>query len=246
MIWLVARLQLESDVCMNTSHRLGQDFLARVPPKRAEALLEEWGNVQAEYGKDVLANPSAAKSKDVISRIDAGVSRLIKRHPEIFGAFVSDPPPDAESHIRSEDWVLVAHVQRFLRLAWDSPDARHRDWYLFKARDHYNHNRVVMPLWQERMRQAPDLREAIEAELTDEEDKARTSPPLLTAFEQVIYYFQRISSRARHCPNPDCPAPYFLAKKKGQKYCSAKCSAPAQREQKRLWWRNNRGAKRGD
>jgi hypothetical protein len=231
---------------MNTSRSANHDFLAKVPPKRADALLEEWANVQAEYGEDDLANPSVAKSKDVISRIDAAVSRLIKRHPEIFGLFVSDPPADSESLIRGEDWALVAHVQRFLRLAWDSPDSRHRDWYLFKARDHYHHNRVFMPLWQKRMRQAADLRQEIDKPLTDEEDRARISPPLLGAFEQVMYYFQRISSRARHCPNPDCPAPYFLAKKKGQKYCSAKCSAPAQREQKKLWWRNNRGTQRSN
>jgi hypothetical protein len=40
----------------------------------------------------------------------------------------------------------------------------------------------------------------------------------------------------RYCPNPSCPAPYFIAKKGRQKYCSEECAAPAQREFKKSWW----------
>lgn len=31
-------------------------------------------------------------------------------------------------------------------------------------------------------------------------------------------------SLIRMCENPDCPTPYFLEARKGQKYCSHKCA----------------------
>lgn len=226
---------------MNTSQKRQDHPLVKVPSRRAEDLLEEWANIQTEYIDQAFSSPEDEASQQNISRIDEGVGRLIKRHPEVFGAFVSEPPPDAQSDIRTEDWMLVAHVQRFLRLAWDAADARHREWYIFKARDHYRHDRVFTPLWEQRMRKnMSDLDSEMSKPLTADEDRARVSPPPLGAFEQIMYYFQRVGGRARHCPNPECPAPYFLAKKKGQKYCSAKCSGPAQREQKRIWWQQNR------
>jgi hypothetical protein len=44
------------------------------------------------------------------------------------------------------------------------------------------------------------------------------------------------------CANPDCLTPYFVKKRKTQKYCeSGPCVDQAQREQKRLWWERNRG-----
>lgn len=39
------------------------------------------------------------------------------------------------------------------------------------------------------------------------------------------------------CENPECPAQYFLAKRKDQKYCErGECTAQAQREYARKWW----------
>jgi hypothetical protein len=230
-------VQLEIDITMNTSHNTPRHLLEKVSPTKAENALEDWANVVAEYGDKM-------GSKEHRAKIDDGIARLIQRYPDIFGEFISDPPPNAPSRIRFDDWYLVAHVQRFLRLAWDAPDARHREWYIFKARDHFQSSTVVMPLFNKRMASAANLEEEIKKELTEEEDRARLSPPTLGSFEQLMYFFQRISGRARHCPNPECPAPYFFAKKKGQRYCSAKCSAPAQREQKRIWWEQNRGKRR--
>ena len=64
--------------------------------------------------------------------------------------------------------------------------------------------------------------------------------PVVTCLEAALYHLQRLGDRARHCGNPECPAPYFIAQKKGQKYCSPECAAPSQRESKRKWWNANR------
>ena len=44
------------------------------------------------------------------------------------------------------------------------------------------------------------------------------------------------------CANPDCPNPYFIRKRKTQKYCEAgPCVNEALKGQKLKWWKNNRG-----
>jgi len=56
-----------------------------------------------------------------------------------------------------------------------------------------------------------------------------------------------IVDRMRYCPTLGCPAPYFIAQRRSQKYCSDACAVPAQREFKRAWWREhgNHSRRRG-
>ena len=55
-------------------------------------------------------------------------------------------------------------------------------------------------------------------------------------FLLVLLRALHIVGQMRYCPNPTCPTPYFIAKKRRQKYCSEECALPAQREFKRAWW----------
>ncbi len=52
----------------------------------------------------------------------------------------------------------------------------------------------------------------------------------------ALLHAGRIVDRMRYCPSPHCAAPYFIAKRRSQKYCSDGCAVPAQREFKRAWW----------
>jgi hypothetical protein len=48
----------------------------------------------------------------------------------------------------------------------------------------------------------------------------------------------------KHCANPDCAAPYFIAKRKDQTVCDAEiCKAEKQRQHALNWWRENRAKK---
>ncbi len=49
------------------------------------------------------------------------------------------------------------------------------------------------------------------------------------------------SERLRICGNPQCLTSYYIASRKTQRYCSNECAAPAKREAKRRWWKENRG-----
>ena len=52
------------------------------------------------------------------------------------------------------------------------------------------------------------------------------------------------ASRLKYCSNPDCQAPYLLAKRKNQKYCElGACTESAQRQYALAWW-NKKGKKR--
>jgi hypothetical protein len=65
-----------------------------------------------------------------------------------------------------------------------------------------------------------------------------------TLFGTVCLLFLRdyLAGRLALCINPDCQAPYFVRKRKTQKYCeSGPCKEQAQREQKREWWTRHRG-----
>jgi hypothetical protein len=45
-------------------------------------------------------------------------------------------------------------------------------------------------------------------------------------------------SKLGHCPNPECPHPYFIKGRKNQRFCDRPaCAAHGQREHKRKWWK---------
>ena len=49
-------------------------------------------------------------------------------------------------------------------------------------------------------------------------------PEDLWTLVRVVFARDWWDERAKKCENPDCPAPYFLAVRKGQKFCSQKCA----------------------
>jgi hypothetical protein len=56
-------------------------------------------------------------------------------------------------------------------------------------------------------------------------------------FERAVYALFLNSSLAKVCGNPDCPARFFVAQRKSQRYCDADCAAVFQHESKRNWWK---------
>lgn len=141
-------------------------------------------------------------------------------------------------------WSDLVELRDLLRRAWDAPDRRRKDWYLFQLRVRVHTWKTLVEFFRahpQHPRLAPVPSEAILklSKLTALE------PPPVTPFESTVFYFQTaIADLTKHCGNSDCPAPYFIAKKRWQKYCTEKCAGPAARESKRKWWQDNR-AKNG-
>jgi len=143
---------------------------------------------------------------------------IASRHPEVFG-FVASDDKKLER--------LAQNVGRYLPLAWDATDTRERDWYIFTARQEYERGRLEVELRK-------NLGPGIGRELIP-------GLPEVTPGEAALFHLTRIAYRMRHCPNPDCPAPYFFRAvgKKVQKFCSPECGDPSRRESKRLSWQRN-------
>jgi hypothetical protein len=64
-------------------------------------------------------------------------------------------------------------------------------------------------------------------------------PKQVSTLETVFAYFRRNWKTAHYCANPDCPAPYFFARR-NQKFCSRDCSRPSQLESKRRFWHKHK------
>lgn len=59
----------------------------------------------------------------------------------------------------------------------------------------------------------------------------------LDDFERAVYALFLNSRLAKVCENADCPAPYFIARRRAQRYCGEDCALVFQQEWKRNWWK---------
>lgn len=209
---------------MNSSHKQGRKnlVLGVISKVDAERLLTDWANL-----------PDLPKSMTEFDEVPDSVAkayyRLLDRHPRVFG------PIEGRGKSVTEDGIpptssTCFHVRTWrdrLRLAWAAEDRRRREWHLFALRLDYHRELGIHALPSEFS--------------TDQLMSLLWTVPPITALEAALFYLSAgIGDRARVCRGPGCPARYFIAKKRWQRYCSEVCALPAQQEAKRKWWRENR------
>jgi hypothetical protein len=108
--------------------------------------------------------------------------------------------------------LLLLLLSDFIQQAWWVPELRERDWKLFLARKQIW--ALLMPAgWEAPLNAPPRI-------------------PL----EEAVFHLQSEERRARRCGNTDCPAPFFFANRKNQKFCRDECAAPAKSAAKKRWW----------
>jgi hypothetical protein len=195
---------------MKSSQNKSHQILGVISVRDAESFLQDWANMVGPW-------PLADMGKESALRLRDSSERIRRRYKNIIG----------DSRIIGHLWL-----RDFLRRAWDSSDLRERDWYLFKFRDLYN-------LMVRRSAMSEEERKRDEAEEV-RATAPRHAPPDITPIEAAIVHLQRNAHRARRCLNPECPAPFFFARVKGQRYCCEACVLPAQRAAKLRWWNKNR------
>jgi hypothetical protein len=189
---------------MTTIHKTGNQILGVMSASRLEQVLRDWANLPGYFRGKRGNTPVVFGQKPTDA--EAALGRMLKRYPEFL------LPPHGRPMTQHYAFGVLTMVAELLRMAWDSPSLRKREWFLADIEGFYHQafNRFADP------------------------------PVVALPLEAMVYYFRRNSGRALHCPNPECPAPYFFATKKGQKYCSVKCARPAQLESKRRWWADYR------
>lgn len=57
-----------------------------------------------------------------------------------------------------------------------------------------------------------------------------------TILQAALHFLLEHSDKAKVCGNPDCPAPYFIAKRGNKKYCSDDCETVGRKASKSKWW----------
>jgi len=152
---------------------------------------------------------------------DQTVQWLSRRHAHVFKPLMWD-----EVAPRLNGYEALS-LGNHLRKAWDASDRRIRDWHIFQLRRKFSE-------WSR------SLSLANTGELPKSVGWYEECPEA-TPLEAAMFYFQTaIAHKAKRCGGAECPAPYFIATRKGQKHCSEKCAAEATREAKRRWWADNR------
>ncbi len=216
-------------------------FLRVVSRREAKRFLSEWANL-----RDDQLDLQSFESGNCSRSTDEALRRIFRHSAGILHPLRWDdsssklkPPPNfplppdynrelAQEFFFAHDTLLFLYYGRtLLRQAWDAPDERTRDWYVFKIRGNFASKTKVQsvaaaqPAGQKLS--SPDLTWFDEC-------------PSLTPFEATLFYFQnKIGDLARHCKGLGCLAPYFIAGTPWGKYCSTACSGPANRESKRKW-----------
>jgi hypothetical protein len=129
-------------------------------------------------------------------------------------------PTPGEEKQEERSWLL--QLRAIMQAIWTQPDARRREWNGAVLRTYL----AMPPLDQMKTRlRAGDPMAMILPEPLPE------SP-----IERAMDYLLKSHHKARHCENPQCPAPYFFGIKSKQRFCGEACAEHGQREAKRRWW----------
>jgi hypothetical protein len=110
-----------------------------------------------------------------------------------------------------------------VRAVWEASDQRTREWGVFRLVEAL---KLIPASWSPLA-----VFDRVEGRI----------PPLPkpSALESMLRYVCTEGRRLRICPNANCPAPYFLAPRQHQRYCSESCAEFFQRQYKREWWAVN-------
>ncbi len=150
-----------------------------------------------------------------------------KRHPAVFDFL----PESDEQAFRD----LVTRIAGVLFYAWRERDEYKRDWYLFKARYHYEESR--MKYMSSRLALLVTPFEEVKGPGSFWDTHGITQTP----FHTSMHILQtRLVRKMRVCRADHCVGfRYFFEKRRNQKYCGTDCSEPATRESKRRWKMEN-------
>jgi hypothetical protein len=218
---------------MVASRNEGDQLLAGLSVEAAERLLTSLANAE-------MPNPHLPHSEvKQQSRLRAQTQ---KYWPDLWDHWGEEP----EEITTERAFEILRKVRRYLQQFWKTQDPHERDWYIHRAREWY---------WRARAHGNPNVQQfrQEEAAATTVEDVRNASswlnitieealdvPPKRTAFEESLFHLQTIADKTRFCPNLKCQAPYFIATKKGQKFCSPECARPTLLASKRRYWNRRR------
>ena len=200
---------------MNTDNRETRDNLAATPTKLLEALTD-------------LAN---------LTDDESAFRRFAGRWPAFSRVLDFDPAP-------TDNYGGYSYGERITRMPANLPT---RFLHIWQERE------AVREIWKGNSEKLTFVLFGSLDDVYADPDPEWPWPPQLkvdwqrgefvyiprTEFDKAVYELFRSSSLAKRCANPDCPAPYFIAGRTTQQYCSEKCSGVLHRAHKLRWWKEH-------
>jgi len=173
----------------------------------------------------------------------ASIDRFIRRFADLLPhspekPFEDGPPLGALDLIRRR----VEYWRDQLRNVWAGTAQELREMNLLLSLSMYVAESQVGPYMMRQFDPRKALREIAEEsglhiDLGPEREPDVSEVPKPSLFVHVLRRAYRLMDRMRKCGNPACPAPYFLAVRRGQLYCSRICAGPAHQAVKNRWWK---------
>jgi hypothetical protein len=244
---------------MNSSRKGGNQILGMISAADAQRLLLDWVNIDPFKSDD-------GTKKRLLRRYP----EVFYADPAIYDEWFDHPRANTPEHRQRQRFLvqvnsLIRNIALLLQEAWNASDPRRREWYFIKTRLAYQVETERLRIADQGLRVGQTEVSEIKDGVVQPKATIPTSPIQvepreemlfgslmgilalpevpLTPFEAAMFYLQtQLTDKIRRCPNSTCPAPYFFATKRAQKFCSASCAEPAQREAKRRWWNENRGS----
>ncbi len=135
--------------------------------------------------------------------------------------------------------VNLRAYQELVQAVWEAPTNAERRYFAWKLRSRLYRAveaeaREAIP--QTIQRAGDEWRRVGEWKL--EYSRMLRSLPE-TSFEAVVNRLDDLGERTKRCGNPDCPAPFFIAVRKSQRYCTESCAGVFQRQAKQAWWQHH-------
>jgi hypothetical protein len=206
----------KSMTSQNSSNSSNSRTLARVKASQAKRFLIELANLVPD-GKSVSRFQTCC-GEMMPRKLSLSVGRKTTLLNVVFDGNIKVP-------------IEIFMLQNGLRNIWRAKDPRTKAWGVFRVIDEIEMQRA----------NPPSLISLGALSWSHSQIMALPAP---SAFEQAMEYLRKHGHLAQVCAYTECPAPYFFAIRRSQKYCSAKCAEPSQRQFKCQWWAKHGKARR--
>jgi hypothetical protein len=219
---IIRACRLGVNMTKNSSTPLKRQNLASIPDRRAKKFLEELASMSDERLHD-----SEHKAVDAFEERYGDIIPYKWLFSTSRKSIEEAAPGSLLRLIDPRNLIYsTPSLRDALRAIWIAPDKRTKEWGVFRLIES-----AVISDTNPTPHSASTTFQIVDGHVLP------LPPP--TSLEYCLRYLLRNGNRAVVCANAECPAQYFFAGRRSQKYCSEECAQPAQRKFKREWWAKN-------
>jgi len=178
----------------------------------------------------------------------AAFERFARRWP-VFAVALDDDPSDNSAYYPTkcrgfaygdQPTRMPPNLPKRFLLTWQEREALRRIW----RGDSDKLTEVLLPTPEEMAMDDSEWASPWNPQLKLDWQRGEFIYVPRSEFQEALYELFRRSAFVKLCANSNCPAPYFIAHKTTQRYCSESCAEVLQRAYKLQWWRENGSERR--